>query len=776
MSGNNISGYGVNSNFPISNQNTQTPRLPENAVPGNTQKSFKNDGYSFDLSTLPTGKVPDVKVGFWDKVSGGFGDVMNTPQNLQAFKQFEGNVFLKAGAGDSNKVMDLQRKLKFLGYNVNINGNFGPATEKAVLQFKNNVAINDGFLNKDGKYAVTSMVANTTMNMINSKVASKLNNPGQVDVPNITKDQLDWAKSLRTKIIAGYKPSETERKQYESIYQKQQMSISAATGTYNAGTLPGPSPAEMQWAKDFITRVKQYGAKPTQEEVGKYNDIYRRQQMSKVAPQQTVQSQQPAQQQGGVSPAEMQWARSFAQLVKDGYKPKPEELDRYNKIFNAQKVTQNVPQQQVQQQAPVQQQSSPVSQAEFAWAKQFEEKVNAGQYKPTQQDLQMYTQIYNKMSGGNVSTPNIQQQQAAQPKTGPVSADEMKWAQNLEKALEGGHQMTAQEKSTYENIFSRWQNSGMQQDNGNQAVQPTQTNPQAAFVPPTQAEIDFALDLEKKVASGTYKAQPQELAKYKEVADKLNYMNSANLSAQNQTQPVQQNNTTAQPEQTRPRIQNNTGTQPFSYNDQSISQFTNAFQGVQMAGNSIPLLPTDVGTQIAQKYGFTSVEELQSSIGAKVDGKFGPETFFRLQNALTKTPAQNQEQAPVQASNQNVGVQQTQTQQGGATPEELAWATQFIQAVKGGYTPSDEQKALYTDIFNRNGGQASAPVQNQQTTQQAQDPFSGVSRISVNGSSTDPDMAWALQILEAVRTQGYTPSDEEAAKYEQVMARNVVSG
>ncbi|MEK7434681.1 MAG: hypothetical protein AABZ74_16220, partial [Cyanobacteriota bacterium] len=93
MSGNNISGYGVNSNFPISNQNTQTPRLPENAVPGNTQKSFKNDGYSFDLSTLPTGKVPDVKVGFWDKVSGGFGDVMNTPQNLQAFKQFEGNVF-----------------------------------------------------------------------------------------------------------------------------------------------------------------------------------------------------------------------------------------------------------------------------------------------------------------------------------------------------------------------------------------------------------------------------------------------------------------------------------------------------------------------------------------------------------------------------------------------------------------------------------------------------------------------------------------------------------
>ncbi|GIW21604.1 MAG: hypothetical protein KatS3mg068_0611 [Candidatus Sericytochromatia bacterium] len=46
-------------------------------------------------------------------------------------------------------------------------------------------------------------------------------------------------------------------------------------------------------------------------------------------------------------------------------------------------------------------------------------------------------------------------------------------------------------------------------------------------------------------------------------------------------------------------------------------------------GTRMPLLRQDIALEVAKGFGVSSVRELQSMIGAKVDGKFGPETYFK---------------------------------------------------------------------------------------------------------------------------------------------------
>jgi peptidoglycan hydrolase-like protein with peptidoglycan-binding domain len=86
-----------------------------------------------------------------DKMSASFKDVLNTEANMKNFVAFENAMkanpegFLKPGSTDVSKVNDLQKKLKLTGMNIVVNGNFGDATEKAVISFKKSVGINDGY-------------------------------------------------------------------------------------------------------------------------------------------------------------------------------------------------------------------------------------------------------------------------------------------------------------------------------------------------------------------------------------------------------------------------------------------------------------------------------------------------------------------------------------------------------------------------------------------------------------------------------------------------------
>jgi hypothetical protein len=64
------------------------------------------------------------------------------------------------------------------------------------------------------------------------------------------------------------------------------------------------------------------------------------------------------------------------------------------------------------------------------------------------------------------------------------------------------------------------------------------------------------------------------------------------------------------------------------YNRETKSALKNAYGG-NVIGSDMPLLPTKVAKQIAAAFGVSSIMDLQRLVNAKVDGKFGPETFFK---------------------------------------------------------------------------------------------------------------------------------------------------
>lgn len=76
------------------------------------------------------------------------------------------------------------------------------------------------------------------------------------------------------------------------------------------------------------------------------------------------------------------------------------------------------------------------------------------------------------------------------------------------------------------------------------------------------------------------------------------------------------------------------------YNKQTREALSNAYQG-STVGSSMPLLPPRIASQVANSFGAGNVTEMQSMVGAKPDGKFGPETYFRakafIANELNRT-------------------------------------------------------------------------------------------------------------------------------------------
>jgi hypothetical protein len=679
---NNVNGYSIGSGVTPVNYPRTNPQNQGNINPAQQASSFPtNDGYSFNMNTIPTGKVPDAKVGIWDKAGSLFNNVLNTPQNMQLYKNFQSAIkstpsaFLEPSSTDVTKVKDLQRKLNFLGYGLTVNGNFGAATEKAVVNFKMASGINDGFLDKNGKFAVSSIVTPDMYRLMNAQVAQKLNPNGNSGsyTPPVTSEEINWAKGLQSKIVQyGYKPSPAERQKYDNIYQRQQLGASIQNGNFNPNSVPAPTQQEIGWAKELINKMQNFGYKPNAQDIQKYQDIQKRQQMSKNNPQPVQQQNQVGVQQAqpasnAPSQQEMSWAVNFMNQVKAGYKPSPAEEQQYQGIFNRAKAqpsgnTGNVSAQNVT-----------VSQDELVWAKSLEQKVDQG-YNPSQQEITKYNDIFARHK--QVQTQSTQQ---AQPQQGGVSQEELQWAQQIEARVNQGGSITPQEKATYDQIYARYQQAGS-------ANAPTQTAPAEK---PTDSELSWALDLEKRSQAG-YKPTAQENAIYNEIAKKAEaYANSqqANASQRSggaskqelafasslytkmqsgyqpsaqemsmlnriqqkiagvgqQSQPVQNNSepVSKPAPKTRSEPEVNVANLSFSYNDQTIASFRQAFSGVTMAGGAVPYLPPQVATQVSQQLGFNSVEELQSAIGAKVDGKFGPETFFRVQNQQNAATPKN---------------------------------------------------------------------------------------------------------------------------------------
>jgi hypothetical protein len=592
------------------------------------------------------------------------------------------------------------------------------------------------------------------------------------------------------------------------FYQRQQVNTQQTTSA--------PSPQEMQWAKQLAQKIQQQGYKPNPQEAAAYQDIFNR---NKAA-----QANKPDQ--NGVTPNDMAWAQDLMNKVKNGYNPTPDEQIKYNAIYQKSSgQSPNNGQIQTQQNNNVGN-NNPVTQQELNWAKQLETRVSQG-YNPTAQERAQYDDIYNRSQ--NQPTQQTQQNNNVE-NNNPVTQQELQWAKDFEdKVTNQGYKPSQQEMQIYQDIYSRSQNQGTQNTQGTQ-----QTNVEK----PTQQEIDWAIQLENKTKQG-YKPTQNELAIYNDIATKLNAYNASqagNENVSNDTAPIDNGNNDNSVNSYSP---SNDVSEEFVYNQATINAFKSAFPDVTFKGRAIPYLPDNVAKQVAQQYGFGSVSELQQAIGAGVDGKFGPETFFRLnqnrgnnqtqqssnirntstdnvssnnQNGVTQQeldwavnlqnrfsqgyqPTQ-EEQAQYtdifnryQASGQNIisetdnsnevapmsNMGQTSGNTGAPTQEEVDWASNMQVRVGSGYKPNQQEIAKYTDIFNRyeaSGNKVSSGVSNQGSPQVTNTQYTSNSpTVNINAGSGDPDLQWALQLLDKTQ-QGYTPTNDEILKYEQVIARN----
>jgi predicted transcriptional regulator len=93
--------------------------------------------------------------------------------------------------------------------------------------------------------------------------------------------------------------------------------------------------------------------------------------------------------------------------------------------------------------------------------------------------------------------------------------------------------------------------------------------------------------------------------------------------------------------------------------------------------------------------------------------------------------------------------------------QEIQWALQLESKIKEGYSPTQKEKDQYTDIFNR--------------LQHAQDTSGHWKEWSKPFSTPDREVGpaeiqWALELEQRVK-QGYQPTAEETARYEDIAKR-----
>lgn len=682
---------------------------------------YKSDGYAFDLSSVPQGPVPDVKVGLMDKMSASFKDVLNTEANMKNFVAFQNSMkanpegYLKPNSTDTSKVLDLQKKLKLTGMNIVVNGTFGDATEKAVINFKKSVGINDGYLTKNGDFAVSGIVTPKMWNILNSSVAARLNPNGNISAgtyaPPVTQAELNWAKQLSDKITQfGYKPSQAERAKYEEIFQRQRMNMQVNSGNLSTSDITPPTTQEIQWAKELATKVQNYGYKPSPQEKQTYSDIAERQKLSKSSTQTT---QQPSQ----LSQAELDWAVNMMQKIKSGYSPTPQEEVAYKKIF----------------------------------------------------DLYSQQQV-----SGDVKKNSI------------PSTDELKWASELEKKVDAGYHPTKSEKAQYDDIFARYE----------------KTKPQTF-----EEQLKWAKDLEVKVNQQGYKPSEDEISKYNDIKSKLDAQNAEKTSKVDKTEQTEVVNQPQDP-------LHGSSVEIFGKVGNALNSWNKTHAGQPFPRENI-FYPSVQGNLVSQallnkeaKKGGDYLTRL--SISGNAPALYIPSlnssqaSSYQFSDGKIFNRSINQEQTTQQQEEETQEVQQTsrpQTQQVVSNPnavsqEELDWAKTIEEKVNQGYKPSQAELDMYNDIFaryqssgvNTNSQPVEQPrvqqnttqVQRPQQVQQTNEPVytqnvqpQTTEQVSIDVSNGSPELKWALQLLDRVQ-QGYQPTQQEIAQYEQIIAQNQV--
>lgn len=715
---NNIS-IGRAIDLPESNKGT----VPQKTETPSKNSGYKSDGYAFDLSKVPQGSVPDVKVGLMDKMSASFKDVLNTEANMKNFVAFENAMkanpegFLKPGSTDVSKVNELQKKLKLTGMNIIVNGNFGDATEKAVISFKKSVGINDGYLNKNGDFAVTGIVTPKMWNILNSSVAARLNPNGNINAgtyaPPIAQGELNWAKDLSNKITKfGYKPSQSERARYEEIFQRQKMNEQVNSGNLTTNDITPPTQRELTWAKDLINKIQNYGYTPTAQEKQDYSNIAERQKLSKSNT--STQSNQTTQ----LSQADLDWATNMMQKMKAGYKPNPKEEAAYQKIFQIYSA------QQQSGTTEVRKNSAP-STDELKWAKDLEAKVDAG-YHPTKSEKANYDDIF-----------------ARYEKSKPQTFDEqLKWAKDLEvKVNQQGYQPTEEEVNKYNEIKTKADS--IKAEKTQNTEQPSET---------------------ENVSQPQDPLHGSSVEVFGKVGNALNSWNKSHAG-----QPFPRDNVFY------PSIQGNLVSQALL--NQEAKKGGDYLGRLSISGNAPALFIPNINSSQASEYKFDNGKIFNRGISNSPAPTQQAKVEVQQQEEETVANVQTQQQtAP--ASDPNA-VSQEELDWAKSFEQNVNQGYKPAQAELDMY---NDIFARYQSSGNVSAQQNTAPQNNrpapvQQETQVQQPVYNqqvapqSNEQVSIDVSNGSPELKWALTLLDKVQ-QGYQPSQQEITQYEQIIAQN----
>ncbi len=256
--------------------------------------------------------------------------------------------------------------------------------------------------------------------------------------------------------------------------------------------------------------------------------------------------------------------------------------------------------------------------------------------------------------------------------------------------------------------------------------------PTASSLPPgiTQAEIQWALTLEKRVKTENYQPNAQEMAQYEDLSHKLAQEYSRRSDAGNQTAP---------------------GAAPVS---QSEIDWALALES-RVKTENYKATPQEIA-----RY-----EDVTSRLARQ-----------QLAPQQPSGPADKRSGDKINAPHESGSM--IGKASNSVTAQELEWATQLQAKVQEGYRATPAEIQTYQDIYLRHqAGQDEITEQAKNSAQVGPSEYGpqpghdSSSTVTVPEDSMDPDLVWALRMLDRVQNAGYVPTETETARYQKVLER-----
>ncbi len=244
-------------------------------------------------------------------------------------------------------------------------------------------------------------------------------------------------------------------------------------------TAEPPAKAELAWAKNIEAKVQQ-GYRPNPAETQRYEAI-----ASQVAQSQTTQSVLPKNM--PVTDQERDWGLSLESQVRQGHSPDAKELSAY------QNISQRLLLADYQPERP-----TTVSEAELAWATTLQQQVAQDGYQPSQEQIEVYTQIYQHLQASQL-----------EPATVPVSLSDQSWAQNLETQIQHGYRPSGAEQQRYQEIY-------------------LQGLSEPGVKPLCHDDLNFMQSLQSRVEQG-YTPHVAEMKRFGETMTRLNILDPSTI-------------------------------------------------------------------------------------------------------------------------------------------------------------------------------------------------------------------------------------------------------